>query len=98
MGRSEFSPVRLVYAIESTDDLSELKAELDRGTIFTFPYSYREGYEADTGFLLTNDAGEIVLAVGNPTRVNFIGLAALPIDVEVTEEDDETELMDFDMI
>lgn len=68
--------IRLVYSIDSTDDLADLKTELTRGTIFTFPYSYRGGFEADTGFLLANDTGEIMLAIGNPTNVNFIGLAA----------------------
>lgn len=90
--------IRLVYAAESTDDLSDLKSELDRGTIFTFSYSYRGGHEADTGFLLTNDAGEIMIAIGNPTNVNFIGLAS-PVAEAVNEEEiDDSEMMDFDMI
>ncbi len=90
--------IRLVYSIDSTDDLADLKTELTRGTIFTFPYSYRGGFEADTGFLLANDTGEIMLAIGNPTNVNFIGLAAPAIDLEANEEEDDTEMMDFDMI
>ncbi len=90
--------IRLVYAAESTSDLTDLKAELSRGTIFTFPYSYRGGHEADTGFLLTNDAGEIMIAIGNPTSVNFIGLAAPVIEQPIDEESDGDEMMDFDMI
>ncbi len=90
--------IRLVYSVESTDDLSDLKAELSRGTIFSFPYSYRGGFEADCGFLLVNDAGEIMLAIGNPTNVNFIGLTAPVIEVEASEEEDDVEMMDFDMI
>jgi hypothetical protein len=90
--------IRLVYAAESQDDLSDLKAELDRGTIFTFAYSFRGGHEADSGFLLTNDAGEIMIAIGNPTNVNFIGLASPVVEVLNEEEDDDSEMMDFDMI
>ena len=71
---------------------------MSRGTIFTFPYSYRGGHEADTGFLLTNDAGDIMIAIGNPTSVNFIGLAAPTIEPPADEESDENEMMDFDMI
>jgi len=90
--------IRLVYAAESQDDLADLRAELDRGTIFTFSYSYRGGQEADTGFLLTNDAGEIVIAIGNPTDVNFIGLASTVVESSNDEEIDDGEIMDFDMI
>ena len=91
--------MRLVYAAESQDDLADLKAELDRGTIFTFSYSYRGGHEADVGFLLTNDAGEIMIAIGNPTNVNFIGLASPVIESTSEEEgEDDGEMMDFDMI
>lgn len=90
--------IRLIYALESEDNLDELKVELKKGTIFSFPYSYRGGLEADSGFLLTNESGEIMMAVGNPTKVEFIGLAAPPIDIEGEEEADEGELMDFDMI
>jgi hypothetical protein len=90
--------IRLVYAAESQDDLADLKAELDRGTIFTFSYSYRGGHEADTGFLLTNDAGEIMIAIGNPTNVNFIGLASPVVESASEEEIDDGEMMDFDMI
>ena len=90
--------IRLVYAAESPDDLSDLKAELVRGTIFTFSYSYRGGHEADTGFLLTNDAGEIMIAIGNPTNVNFVGLASPVVESTSEEEDDDGEMMDFDMI
>jgi hypothetical protein len=90
--------IRLVYSIESSDDLADLRAELMKGTIFSFPYSYRGGYEADCGFLLTNDVGEIMMAVGNPTIVNFIGLTAPAIDFAAEEDVDDGEMMDFDMI
>ena len=90
--------IRLVYAAQSESDLTDLKTELARGTIFTFPYSYRGGHEADCGFLLTNDAGEIMIAIGNPTSVNFIGLASPVIESSADEEFDDNEMMDFDMI
>jgi hypothetical protein len=61
--------IRSVYQLESADDTSELLLELKRGTIFSFPYSYRGGLEADAGFLLLSDDNHIFLAVGNPTKV-----------------------------
>ncbi len=90
--------IRLVYAAESQDDLADLRAELKRGTIFTFSYSYRGGHEADVGFLLTNDAGDIMIAIGNPTSVNFLGLSSPVVESTDEEEVDDGELMDFDMI
>lgn len=91
--------IRLVYAVEALDAADDLIAELNRGTIFTFPYSYRGGLEADAGFLLTNEAGEVMMAVGTPTQVEFIGMAAPAATVEDAEGDQEdVDIMDFDMI
>lgn len=89
--------IRLVYQLSTDEDLADLIAELSRGTVFRFPYSYRGGLEADAGFLLQGEDGNVYLAVGSPTKVEFIGLQ----QVAVTDDDaqlDETDLMDFDMI
>jgi hypothetical protein len=90
--------IRLVYHLTSEDDVSQLSKELDQGTIFAFPYSYRGGLQADAGFLLAGEDGKIFLAVGNRTDMQFLGLQqAAPLTEEETD-DDETDLMDFDMI
>jgi hypothetical protein len=90
--------IRLVYHIVCEDDVAELRAELKKGTIFSFPYSYRGGLVADAGFLLLGEDDDIFLAVGSPTRLEFIGLqqTAAPIEDEADEEDEDS--MDFDMI
>ena len=90
--------IRLVYQLEAEGGVAALRDELKQGTIFKFPYSYRGGLEADAGFLLSGEDGNLFFAVGNPTKVEFIGLAQVAV---VTDEDPETEemdLMDFDMI
>ena len=84
--------------VQTDDDTSDLMHELQRGTIFTFPYSYRGGLEADTAFLLLGDDGNIFLAVGNRTKVEFIGLQQTATVVDEDGDTDETDLMDFDMI
>jgi hypothetical protein len=89
--------IRLVYQLSTEGDRADLATELARGTIFKFPYSYRGGLEADAGFLLQGDDGNTFLAVGNPTKVEFIGLQQMAV-AEDDGELDETELMDFDMI
>ena len=89
--------IRLVYALESEDDLTDVMAELNRGTIFKFAYSYRGGLEADRAFLLNNDEGQAMMAVGTPTKVEFVGMAAAAA-AEEAEEIEDIEMMDFDMI
>ena len=88
-----------MYWLETDDDVSELADQLRQGTIFQFPYSFRGGLEADAGFLLMNDDGDIFLAVGNRTKLEMIGLQQVAAVVqEEGEEDEQTDLMDFDMI
>jgi hypothetical protein len=91
--------VRAIYLLGTEDDASALADELKRGTIYKFAYSYRGGLEADAGFLLMGEEDNIFLAVGNPTKVEMLELQQ---PAAVVEEDgaaeDETDLMDFDMI
>ena len=81
----------------SADDVAPLAAELARGTIFSFPYSYRGGLQADAGFLIGSD-GKVFMAVGNRTEMLFIGLQQASALAEDDTDDDETDLMDFDMM
>lgn len=90
--------IRLVYQLDTEDEIESLVQELRRGTIFSFPYSYRGGLEADAGFLLMGQDGHLFLAVGDPTNVEFIGLQQMAAMVAEEDEVDETDLMDFDMI
>lgn len=95
--------VRLVYWVEPTSDavnLDPLANELRKGTIFTFPYSYRGGLEADVAFLLMNEENQIMLAVGNPTSISYITVQNQVVVDESAEAGEETDgdLMSFDMI
>ncbi|MEM0927562.1 MAG: hypothetical protein AAGJ83_16065, partial [Planctomycetota bacterium] len=66
--------IRLVYHLETEEIDAELLSELKLGTIFSFPYSYRGGLEADAGFLLLDSEDHLFLAVGNPTQADMIGM------------------------
>lgn len=100
--------IRLVYQLEAEpspqpspirgEGAPSLSDELAKGTIFKFPYSYRGGIEADAGFLLAGEDGNAFFAVGNPTKVEFIGLAQVAIAEDEDPETEEMDLMDFDMI
>ncbi len=90
--------IRSIYRMTTEDQIDELVEELDRGTIFSFPYSYRGGLEADAGFMLKSDEGNLFLAIGQPTKIEFISMQPSISVVDDTEEDNETDLMDFEMI
>jgi len=89
--------IRLVYHLATEDDVAELVRELKRGTLFSFPYSYRGGLVADAGFLLLGEEDKIFLAVGNPARLEFIGLQQSVTVTEEQVEEEESDFMDFDM-
>lgn len=96
--------IRLVYQLEADpsppggEGAPSLRDELASGAIFKFPYSYRGGLEADAGFLLAGEDGNVFFAVGNPTKVEYIGLAQVAIAEDENPETEEMDLMDFDMI
>lgn len=92
--------IKAAYLLNcDSNDAAPLAAELRSGTIFTFPYSFRGGLEADAGFLLANPEGHVFLAVGQPTKIHFVGLeqAAVLTEEEGVEEGAEDD-MDFGML
>ena len=89
--------IRLIYELDSSEISPELATRLKDGAMFMFPYSYRGGLEADTGFLMTNSAGDIFFLVGDDCNIQFKGLQQATA-IANFEEDDDDALMDFDMI
>jgi hypothetical protein len=92
--------IKGVYVLRSEGDFSKLEAELKKGTIYTFPYSFRGGLEADVGFLLAAPEGGIFLAVGQPTKIHFVGLEQPAAVSDESDEaaDIEDEGVDFGMM
>jgi len=91
--------IRAVYQISSEADLGPLLAELKKGVIFEFPYSFRGGLEPDAGFLLLAADGTPFIAIGCPTRLEFVGFdqsAAIAVDDESAGEEDDA--VDFSMM
>ncbi len=91
--------IKGVYVLRSEGDFSPLIEELKKGAIFSFPYSFRGGLEADVGFLLAGQDGTPFMAVGQPMRVHFVGLeqaAVLTEEESGAESDDDA--VDFDMM
>jgi hypothetical protein len=92
--------VKSVYAITTDGALAPLLAELRAGAIYRFPFSWRGGLVADVGFLLANPEGDVFLAVGQPTRIHFLGLDQLPAfdDEEPAADEAEADELDFGMM
>jgi hypothetical protein len=92
--------IRSVYQISSEGaDFGPLMDELKKGTIFQFPYSFRGGLEPDAGFLLLAADGTPFLAIGSPTKLEFVGFdqtAAITSDEDGGGEDEEA--VDFGMM
>ena len=87
--------IRAVYQVTNDADLAPLMAELKKGTIFSFPYSFRGGLECDAGFLLLAADGTPFIAIGCPTQLQFVGLEEI---ATVSDEESEDEEIDFSMM
>lgn len=92
--------IRLCYVMQSESLNATLVKSLSEGAIYSFPYSYRGGLVADSGFLLMNAEEIIFFLVGDATAVEMVGLqqAASVVPDDDGDDDDGDDLMDFGMI
>jgi hypothetical protein len=92
--------IHLIYHLTPEDDPVALRKELEAGTIFGFPFSYRGGLEAHAGFLLLGSDGNIFLCVGVRTAIEFVGLKATAptMGEEETAAAEEEDLLDFSLV
>ena len=78
------------------DEVSELAAALGND-IYSFPFSYRGGYESANGFLLSNGAVPFIF-VGTEAQFEYIGLEEQAVLDEPTDEVEiEEDELDFSM-
>jgi hypothetical protein len=90
--------IKAVYTLTpDACDAGKLFDELKKGAIYTFPFSFRGGLEADAAFLIANPEGVVFLALGGPTKIEFVGLEQVaPLTEDETEEAEDE--MDFGML
>ena len=88
--------VKTVYQLNMEDDTTMLNALKD-DKLYSFIFNYREDYEGDDAFLISN--GETVFAVsGKVADLEFVGLIDNEKELVVTEEEStEEEELDFAM-
>jgi hypothetical protein len=93
--------IKSVYVLDPLEGpTAAVLAELGRGAIYTFPYSFRGGLVADVGFLLANPDGVPFLCVGQPTEIHFVGFDQLGAAVDDGGPDagDGDDDLDFGMM
>ena len=92
--------IHAIYHLTPDEADTPLADELKKGTIYTFPFSYRGGLEASVGFLLQGSDGNPFLCVGSRTDVEFLGLDEVAPAVPDAEETlaDADEAIDFSMM
>ena len=96
--------IRLTYALAvDVAPAGALAGALAEGTIFTFPFSWRGGFDTDPAFLLQSEEGGIWLLIGDPNTIRLVGLEqAAACGPEAAEEPEaEGEMgaeLDFTML
>jgi len=92
--------ITAIYSLQGEENHPDfVKAIVDNQEIFTFEFSYRTDYSADSAFLVEN-GGEVFVLVGRKVEFEFLGLAdegELDSDVEKNNEEVEDEF-DFSMM
>lgn len=92
--------IHLIYRLVPDREHPALVAELQRGTIFAFPFSFRGGVEASAGHLLRGSDGNLFLCVGSPAALEFVSLEAITAvaDGDDSDDADEEGALDFNMV
>ncbi len=94
--------IRLTYALDAEGGLDPAFArELDKGAIYTFPFSYRGGVDTDPAFILRGEDGTAWLLIGDPNEIAYVKLeqcAACGPGQEDDDVDEDQVDLDFSML
>ena len=87
--------VNSVYHLEPKNFDKDLKAKLDKGEVFSFPFNYYSDFKLEDGIILKSEKNYFAL-IGRKTMCNWIGEHSdeLPEEVEEFEDND----LDFEMM
>jgi hypothetical protein len=90
--------IHLLYRLDIEGNAADLLDELRAGAIYTFPFSYRGGLEANAGFLIMGSDGNVFLAAGSTPRFDYVGLSQPGPAAEEDDETDDEDDLGFDML
>jgi len=86
--------VKSVYMLENAEDPEALKELLKGGDIYKFEFSYRKGIIVDTGFLLSNEAGDPFMILTTPSEIQYLSFND-NIGLDEEEEGGDEDAFDF---
>ena len=87
--------VKAVYVLASEEENPFLD-DLNGGKLMQFMFNYREDYEADDAFILSNGE-DVFLVTGQIPELDFLAQQQAESPVEVETVESEEDLMDFSM-
>ena len=79
--------IRAFYLLTCEDQLTDLKANLLKGAIYAFPFSYRGGLDPDMAFLLASQS-DLFMTLGKKTDLHFIGFEQTEVEDQNDDEED----------
>jgi hypothetical protein len=88
--------VHTVYELDPTALGAQLAAQLEAGSIYSAPFSYRDDYQLQNLFLLKGE-GALFAMIGTPTSFAYVRRDAILEDSQ-SEEDDLSDDLDFSMM
>jgi hypothetical protein len=86
-----------VYALTPAKLGDGLKQGLDAGSIYETPFNYRDDYNAETCFLLKNEAGYFGL-ISNPLKLEYLKRETPVLAAAAGEEEGGEDELDFSMM
>lgn len=87
--------VKAVYVLESEED-NPFLSDLRGGKLLQLSFNYREDYEADDAFMLSNGE-DVFLVTGQIPELEFLSQMQAESPVEAETDESEEDLMDFSM-
>tara|TARA_B100000427_G_scaffold323318_1_gene326560 strand:- start:1161 stop:1763 length:603 start_codon:yes stop_codon:yes gene_type:complete len=88
--------IKSVYQLNiEAPSLSDWGKYFSKQNIYKFIFNYREDYEGDDAFLLSNEQGYFI-AVGNETKYDYLQLENVEVD-DIKEDQEIDDDLDFSM-
>ena len=105
LSRAEFDDylsliVKSVYMLDPApdSDMGLLCDHLDSGQIYSFPFSYRDGIEADQAFLIGNEKKDAFMVIGQQATLQYLKLNQTATLDTVEEDEVSSEDLSFDLL
>ena len=86
--------LKTIYSLVEEEVSLELRKSLEAGEVYKFRFNFRDDYEAETGYLLSNETG-IYGLIGQSVSYEWAKFE-LMAELPAIDQDDEEEL-DFEM-